>query len=79
MCDKFQMIWTLAVDLVHEARIGLPDQPETGKSLAFDVHLKSNKMFTRALDYAILFGLATVFDLVVFTLRVLRPSSQSRL
>jgi hypothetical protein len=35
-------------------------------------------MFTKALDYVILFGLATVFDAVVFMLRLMRPSGRSK-
>jgi hypothetical protein len=51
-----------------------------GRGMFFGVQRANsvNKMFTRALDYAILFGLATVFDAVVFMLKLLRPSGRSK-
>jgi hypothetical protein len=35
-------------------------------------------MFTKAADYAMLFGLATVFDAAVFALKYMRPADRSR-
>jgi hypothetical protein len=72
------MIWTLTVALVHQAVRGLASR--TWKRQVFGVQraLLVDKMFTRALDYAILFGLATVFDAVVFMLKLLRPSGRSK-